>query len=233
MRRHEFEDNGHGAKSPFWIDLRGSKAIYQGDNLNVRWLSGAQQTISSDNVNTAKCRLQLFDLVIADKLYDHAVTKVMCPLNGWKDSKFCVDEIPKGEHHSKPDPLKNTTDPLLIGAWVERLRPSFEIYDYARILSWKQMKERGVEGLPELSEVPSYMATLAGYADMKVTDGHFNKIRRVSLENEDYFSPPVEFCDGMKQIWTSNPDEIPNAYGIGTIMNGFHPKFANKKKPAQ
>eukprot|EP00579_Thalassiosira_antarctica_P006132 CAMPEP_0201891244 /NCGR_PEP_ID=MMETSP0902-20130614/33969_1 /ASSEMBLY_ACC=CAM_ASM_000551 /TAXON_ID=420261 /ORGANISM="Thalassiosira antarctica, Strain CCMP982" /LENGTH=448 /DNA_ID=CAMNT_0048422363 /DNA_START=18 /DNA_END=1364 /DNA_ORIENTATION=+ len=221
-------DKDSGARSPFWLDLQGKQNVYSGDNLNARWLSGAQEQISSDHVNAAKCRLQLFDLVIADKLYDYAVKKVMCPLNGWKGKGSCDDEITKEEHKSKPDPLKNSTDPLLIGAWVERLRPSFEIYDYARILSWKQLKERGVKDLPELSEVPSYMNTLANYADMKVTDAHFKKIRRVSLENEDYFSPPVEFCNRMKQVWTSNPDEVPNAYGIGTIMNGFHPKFVGK-----
>ena len=196
----------HGARSAFWLDLQGKQGIYAGDNLNARWLSGAQEQISSDHVNAAKCRLQLFDLVIADKLYDYAVKKVMCPLNGWKGKVSCDDEITKEEHKSKPDPLRNSTDPLLIGAWVERLRPSFEIYDYARILSWKQLKERGVKDLPELSEVPSYMSTLANYADMKVTDAHFKKIQRVSLENEDYFSPPVEFCNRMKEVWTSNPD---------------------------
>lgn len=175
------------------------------DNLNARWLSGAQGKISSDHINVAKCRLQLFDLVIADKLMDHAVKKVMCPLNGWK-GKICVDEVTKKEHPSKSDPLKNRADPLLIGAWVERLRPSFEIYDYARILSWKQLKERGVKDLPELSEVPSYLATLAGYTDMNVTDAHLKKMRSVTLAHEDHFSPPVGFCNEMKQIWTSNRD---------------------------
>lgn len=180
--------------------------------MNARWLSGSQRTITSNNVNVAKCRLQLFDLVIADKLYDYAVKKVMCPLNGWKGGT-CDEKIEHAEHASKSDPLKNATDPTMIGAWVERLRPSFEIYDYARILSWKQLKERGVEDLPKLSELPSYMATLENYIDdMKVMDKHFtpdragNGIKRVSLENEEHFSPPAEFCSRMKEIWTSNPD---------------------------
>ncbi|KAL7542527.1 hypothetical protein ACHAWF_008813, partial [Thalassiosira exigua] len=192
--------------SPFWMDLTGKTGIYLGENLNAQWLSGAQTRVSGDHVNTAKCRLQLFDLVIADKLYDHALQKVICPLNGWKDKGVCNGQIPKAEHksYSKSDPLKNGTDPLLIGAWVERLRPSFEIYDYARILSWKQLKEHGVEDLPELSELPSYMDTLTKYAGVKMTQ--LKRITPVTLENEDYFAPPREFCNRMKQIWTSNPD---------------------------
>ncbi|KAL7539860.1 hypothetical protein ACHAXR_010526 [Thalassiosira sp. AJA248-18] len=220
VRRRKFVDKGSGSGSPFWLDFQPEQSYSDsGDNLNARWLSGARERISQDQVNIAKCRLQLFDLVIADKLYDYAVKKVMCPLNNWKGNSDCDDEITKREHKSRPDPLrkKNGTDPLLIGAWVERIRPSFEIYDYARILSWKQLKERGVQDLPKLSEVPSYMDTLARYTNMPLTSAHFDKIRPVSLENEEYFSPPVEFCNRMKQIWTNNPDEVPIAFGLGTI----------------
>mmetsp|Transcript_5129 Transcript_5129/g.9321 ORF Transcript_5129/g.9321 Transcript_5129/m.9321 type:complete len:464 (-) Transcript_5129:94-1485(-) len=205
-RRHNYTEIGYKEESPFWIDLQtGNQGPYAGDNLNARWLSGAQEQLSNDHVNIAKCRLQLFDLVIADKLYEYALKKVICPLNNWKGALYCNDKIKKIERQSKPDPL-NETDPMLIGAWIERLRPSFEIYDYARILSWKQMKERGVQDLPVLSEVPSYMETLARYTNLEVTDSHLKNIRRVSVKNEGYFQPPVEFCDGMKRVWTSNPD---------------------------
>ena len=212
LRRHEeFTKNMFNGRSPFWVDLKGIQGIYAGDNLNARWLSGATEQISNDQVNIAKCRLQLFDLVIADKLYEYAVKKVLCPLNNWEGRKgskgktLCDGKVSKEEHLSKPDML-NGTDPLLIGAWVERLRPSFEIYDYARLISWRQLKDRGVKDLPELSELPSYMETLSKYTNMRVTELHFKKIKRVTLENEDHFHPPVEFCNRMKQIWTSNPD---------------------------
>ena len=199
-------EKGLGPGSPFFVDLQGKVNIYAGDNLNARWLSGAQEKISSDHVNVAKCRLQLFDLVIADKLFDYAVKKVMCPLNNWKGKKYCEGEVSKEERKSKKDPLIGTVDTMLIGAWIERLRPSFEIYDYARLLSWKQLKEKGVEDLPELSEVPSYMATLKKYTNMTIKDEHFKRIETISLENEEHFHPPVEFCNRMKQIWSSNPD---------------------------
>ena len=212
LRRHkEFTENMFNGRSPFWVDLKGIQGIYAGDNLNARWLSGATEQISNDQVNIAKCRLQLFDLVIADKLYEYAVKKVLCPLNKWEGRKgsegdtLCDGKVSKEDHLSKPDPL-NGTDPLLIGAWVERLRPSFEIYDYARLISWRQLKDRGVKDLPELSEVPSYMETLSKYTNMRLTELHFKEIKRVTLENEDHFHPPVEFCSRMKQIWTSNPD---------------------------
>ena len=222
-------DGGHGARSPFWLDVHDRQMIYAADNLNARWLAGVQGSrlnteLSTDRLNVAKCRLQLFDLVIADRLYEYAVKKVMCPLNGWTGKGECDEEVSEEEHRSKSDVLKNGTDPLLVGAWIERLRPSFELYDYARILSWRQLRERGVTELPALSEVPSYMATLSNYANIDVTDAHLKKMRRVTLENEAQFGPPVEFCERMKRVWTSNADEVPNAYGIGTIMKGFHPR---------
>ena len=222
IRRAEGKFRGVEDKpgSPFWQDLSGRQNIYHGDNLNARWLSGAVDAIGIDHINIAKCRLQLFDLVISDVLYDHATKKVLCPLNNWEEGRFCKDENEQQKHAQKIDPLEET-NPILIGAWIERLRPSFEIYDYARILSLKQLKEHGVQDLPELSSVPSYMETLARYTNMSLSDAHFKKIPRVSLENEDRFHPPKEFCDQMKLVWTSNPDEVPNAYGIGTIKNRF------------
>ena len=69
--------------------------------------------------------------------------------------------------------------------------------------------------MPKLSKVPSYMETLAKYTTADVTG--VEKIPRVSLENEEYFSPPVEFCNDMKRVWRGNSDEVPNAFGIGTI----------------
>ena len=201
-----------GLHTAFFVDAQNKHDVdpnpYAPDNLNVRWLSGTvDASISRDHVNIAKCRLQLFDLVIADQLYDHAVKKVMCPLNNWKGHASCDDPISKEEHISNnADILNGTADPILLGAWIERLRPSFELYDYAKILSWKQLQERGVADLPELSEIPSYIETLAKYTNLTFTDAHFNEMERVSLENEEHFQPPAEFCSRMKQVWMSNPD---------------------------
>jgi hypothetical protein len=248
-RNHKFNptnDNGR-ASSPFWFDLQGVQKVYSGDNLNIRWLAGTRdQHITPDHINIAKCRLQLFDLVIVDTTYEHAVKRVICPLNNWKGGSICADTIANTEHRTKPDPL-NGTDPILIGSWIERLRPSFEIYDYARILSWNQLQDQGVKDLPEMSEIPSYMQTLAKYTGMEITDMHFRNIPRVSLRNEEHFHPPVQFCRKMKRIWMSNPDgewirfafnivdpchhfisprllvhaslktEVPNVYGIGSL----------------
>ena len=211
-RRREYgKKNGVAEKhSPFFIDFQADQGPYSGDNLNARWLSGALNVpVSRDHVNIAKCRLQLFDLVIADKLFDYAVKKVICPLNNWKGTTGkipCDDKIPTEEHKSKPDPLNSTAHQVLVGGWIERMRPSFEIYDYARILSWKQLKEKGVQDLPELSDIPSHLETLAKYTNITITDAHFQNIPRVTLENIDQFHPPAEFCDEMKNVWTSNLD---------------------------
>mmetsp|Transcript_79 Transcript_79/g.157 ORF Transcript_79/g.157 Transcript_79/m.157 type:complete len:445 (-) Transcript_79:29-1363(-) len=214
--RSEFNGNAGNAGSPFWAEFSGRQKIYAAENLNTRWLSGAVDEITTEHVNIAKCRLQLFDLVIADTLYTQATKQILCPLNNWISGKHCSNDEKEVEHKSKSDKLEGTT-PHFIGAWIERLRPSFEIYDYARLLSLKQLKQHGVKDLPEVSEVPSYLQTLARYTNMTVTDAHLQRIPRISLENEEIFHPPKEFCEHMKKVWTSNPDAVPNAYGIGTI----------------
>jgi hypothetical protein len=86
-----------------------------------------------------------------------------------------------------------------------------------------------VKDLPPLSGVSSYMETMAKYTNIKLSDSHFHTIKRVDLSNEGHFHPPVEFCNIMKQIWTSNPDEIPNVSGIGAITNGIHPSSLKDK----
>ena len=198
----------------FWSEMEGNRGPYKRENLNVRWLSGALDDITSDSVNIAKCRLQLFDLVIVDTMYDAAVNDVVCPLNNWEGRKYCNSAKKRREHISKkPNPFQET-DSHFVGAWIERLRPSFELYDYARILSFSQLKERGVKDLPELSDVPSYIATLASYSNATL---NIPKDSRVNLKNIDRFHPQKEFCDEMKLIWSSNADEIPFIKGIGSL----------------
>ena len=62
----------------------------------------------------------------------------------------CNYNVSNAERRSKADPLEGT-NPLLIGTWAQRLRPSFKVYDYARILSWRHMRERGVAVFPTLA----------------------------------------------------------------------------------
>ena len=200
--------------SNFWSDVIGQSGPYYRENLNVRWLSGAHETITEEHINIAKCRLQLFDLVIVDTMYDAAVNDVVCPLNNWEGRKYCNSAKKRREHISKkPNPFQET-DSHFVGAWIERLRPSFELYDYARILSFSQLKERGVKDLPELSDVPSYIATLTRYTNATFSSP---KHTQVSLKNIDRFHPPKEFCDEMKLIWSSNADEVPYFFGIGSL----------------
>lgn len=216
--------NGTDGTSPFWADLRGSsfRGIYQADNLNARWLAGVMQgdRVSPDNVNLAKCRLQLFDLVIADKLYDTAVREVMCPLNEWRDGLCSPTTPPKTHNSTKKDPL-DETDRVLIGAWIERLRPSFEIYDYARILSLKHLESHGVSDIPTQSDVPSYLQAMVKYTGLRIDPKHFKTMPRVNLQNEAHYEPPAAFCERMKKVWRGNKDEVVDAFGIGTIKTGF------------
>ncbi len=216
-RSDRYTPRSHGAPPEnFWQDVEGVSAIYKRENLNVRWLSGAMEGITEDHVNIAKCRLQLFDLVIVDGTYDTAVNEVVCPLNNWQGQEVCNSNNAreKGEYKSnKANPFKET-DAHFVGAWIERLRPSFELYDYARILSYLQLKDRGVRDVPELSEVPSYIDTLARYTNITLT---YPKHNRVSLENIGRFHPPKDFCDNLKEVWVSNADEVPYFHGIGGL----------------
>mmetsp|Transcript_6658 Transcript_6658/g.11219 ORF Transcript_6658/g.11219 Transcript_6658/m.11219 type:complete len:460 (-) Transcript_6658:93-1472(-) len=201
----------------FWSEMEGNRGVYKRENLNVRWLSGTLDDVTPDHVNIAKCRLQLFDLVIVDTTYDAAVNDVVCPLNNWQGSTFCNSTNSRGEHKSKKINPFNETDSHFVGAWIERLRPSFELYDYARILSYAQLKERGVKDIPEMSEIPSYIDTLGRYTDLKLNTP---KESLVSLKNIDRFHPPNVFCDSLKKVWVSNADEVPYVNGIGTIGKG-------------
>ncbi|KAL7439787.1 hypothetical protein ACHAXM_007286 [Skeletonema potamos] len=198
----------------FWNDVTGNSGIYVRENLNVRWLSGVLETITEDHVNIAKCRLQLFDLIIVDTLYDTAVNDVICPLNNWEGNRYCNATKARAEYKSKkPNPL-NGTDSHFVGAWIERLRPSFELYDYARILSYAQLNALGVKDIPQISEVPSYIETLSKYTNIEF---FVSKKSRVNFDNIDRFHPPKEFCDNMKLVWGSNTDEVPYIRGIGAL----------------
>ena len=202
-----------GPTENFWNEVSGKSGIYMRENLNVRWLSGALDAITEDHMNIAKCRLQLFDLVITDTLYDTAVNEVVCPLNNWQGDQFCNPNHIKERTHKKRDPL-NATDSHFIGAWIERLRPSFELYDYARILSYAQLKTHGVKDVPPVTEVPSYIATLSKYTNITLK---VPKESRVSLTNIDKLHPPKDFCEKMKKVWESNADEVPYIDGIGGL----------------
>eukprot|EP00804_Cyclotella_cryptica_P011306 CCRYP_007797-RA/>CCRYP_007797-RA protein AED:0.05 eAED:0.05 QI:298/1/1/1/0.5/0.33/3/74/459 len=178
--------NGH-----FWRDFREKQDMYAGDNLNVRWLSGARGAITKDHVNIAKCRLQLFDLVILDVFFDNALRSVLCPINGWVGKEYCNSDSEVEEHKSnKADPLEGV-DKSLVGAWVERLRPSFEVYDYAKLLSLKQLKEQGATDLPAVSEVPLYMETMEFCNEMKII-----------WRNGGDSVPDVYGIGAIKQSWT-------------------------------
>jgi len=209
-----------GPAGHFWRDYKEKQDLYAGDNLNVRWLSGARGSITKDHVNISKCRLQLFDLVILDVFYDYALKRVLCPMNGWVGKKHCDPSISKEGHTSnKANPLEHV-DKSFIGAWVERLRPSFEIYDYAKLLSLKRLRELGVTDLPQVSEVPLYIETMAKYTGTDVTK-QFRDIPKVNLDNMHLFDPPVEFCYKMREVWSNGDDVIPDVYGIGAIKKSW------------
>lgn len=212
----------------FWEEVPGCQGkrgcLYQTANLNVRWLAGARgDEITRDHVNVAKCRLRLFDLVISDELYHHS-WQVICSLDGWKAKRACGNVRKTTAANAAPPKRKEKSDPLhgidgtFVGAWIERLRPSFEIYDYARMLSVKHLRRHGATDLPEPSDAPSYLAMLRRYANATFGDKTAPRLPRVDAENERRLEPPEEFCDRMKDLWRSNPDEVPNAWGIGTFL---------------
>lgn len=221
------------SRSYFWKDFKSAKGSYDAENLNVRWLSGAQEEVTREQINIAKCRLRLFDLVMTDELLDTAIQKIVCNLDGWMGplcAETKLDTTNTSKRKEKSDPLAGI-DPILVGAWIERLRPSFEVYDYARILSLRHLRKRGIKDNdlpPYLTDVPSYVETLRRYAPSAAGVGE-EKYRfderlgkmlppPVNLENESRHTPPINFCKEMKDVWRNNADAVPNVNGLGTIL---------------
>ena len=88
--------------------------------------------IGIEDVNVAKCRLRLFDLVMTDETIDAAVQGIVCSLRGMGKCKNRPNA--RNRTGDSSDPLE-TIHPLAVGAWIERHRTSFEVYAYAQHLA--------------------------------------------------------------------------------------------------
>lgn len=193
----------------FYADFSESKNTYHADNLIVRWLAGVQTSrpITSDDTNVAKCRLKLFDLVMTDETIDKAVENILCPRRGMAECR----SRPKATVHSAsgPDPLDGV-DPVAIGAWIERHRPSYEVYDYARYLAMQAIFEAGdITAADSIKTKPTVVKAFAKYLSVKGN----NSVPPL---------PPKEpECDELFHMWSNGPDKVPLLLqAIGALGKG-------------
>ena len=163
-------------KVDFWADIHAKRdSLCAPENLSARWLSGnkGDRSISDEDLALAKCRLDLFNLVIMDDALQQVFTQIICPMKGWKKcdpSLFKSGKArPSDEHPLGPD-----VDRAFWGALIERMRPSFELCDYARQKSISQLRHYGLDEeaneLAEKAKVPSMVETMQRYVNIS-TDG--------------------------------------------------------------
>ena len=176
------------------------------DNLSVRWLAGVtyNRQITDQDLHLAKCRLELLDLVITDKTHTESMIQVVCPLRGWRGCKKIFEE-----HDSKKSDSLSELDPVVAGAWIERQRPSFELYDYARRLSVHQLQTRhGIANPKDHLLKPSFVQTMEKYANITSPGSMKMKSEHV----------PVTGCEEYHRLWASNQDLVPRIWGLNTIL---------------
>ena len=223
----------------FWWDITHEETHkhYHVDNLSVRWLAGivTDRSITQEDMDRAKCRLELFDLVMTEETLEPAVSGILAPARNWTKG-FQQDTSPPDA--SPPDWIKNFRqrqppnytkpygegmDRIYLGAWLERQRPSFELYDYARRLAVRHLREAGLEPpATALSRVPSFITTMQAYA--LPPKGAFPE-SVLEFSSQDYETNhhgsdeelPVD-CSRFHRIWKSGPDRIPRISGIGAIV---------------
>jgi hypothetical protein len=108
------------------------------ENKALKWLAVDTRKPFTDTaavVALAKCRLELFDVVLTDDLLTEGLGLV-CKLRGWKSCKL----------RKKKDKSKELrVDRAILVGWIERQRPSYELYDYARWLAADRLRKAGIE----------------------------------------------------------------------------------------
>lgn len=173
----------------------------------LKWLAVDTRTPFTDTaavVALAKCRLELFDVVLTDDLLTEGLGLV-CKLRGWKSCKL----------RKKKDKSKELrVDRAILVGWIERQRPSYELYDYARWLAADRLRKAGIEvclfsiaarsphcprhALLVLAPVPGFN-TDAGTADRAAKR---DSSQRISLRDW----PRIDvFCPLLSSTSTSTP----------------------------
>jgi hypothetical protein len=196
----------------WYLDETKSNDPYHIDNLSVRWLAGVtnNRQITEQDLTLAKCRLELFDLVITDKTHMESMLQVVCPLRDWKRCK----KVFEAGHKSNNDSLLEL-DPVVIGAWIERQRPSFELYDYARRLSVHQLQTRyGISSRGDLLRKRSFVETMEKYANV-TCQGPIKRYNELKMNGPHV---PVSGCEEYHRLWASNQDLVPKIWGLNTIL---------------
>jgi hypothetical protein len=100
LRRKHPSEHEHNI---LWKELRRDKDdAYGANNFIVRWLAGvpAAREIGQEDVDLAKCHLDLFDLVLTDQTVKAGLSQIICPSRNWKK---CEPGLrPKSRNNTNP-----------------------------------------------------------------------------------------------------------------------------------
>ena len=181
----------------------------EAESLAARWLSGSEPraVVREHDIEIAKCRLDLFDLVITDDLLADGL-KLLCKIRDWKKC-----EIRK---QKKKKPISEFDQAIIVG-WIERQRLSYELYDYSRMLAAKQLKAAGIDVPPLQSSIDIALALALG----KEPDP--SVLLKSQQESSSRFmrsiKPPRQsVCQELYKSWGGNPEEgIPFLRSFFTI----------------
>ena len=183
----------------------------EAENLAARWLSGSEPKglVREHDIEIAKCRLDLFDLVITDDMIVDGL-KLLCRARKWRQ---CLIRKQK-----KKKPISEFNQALIVG-WIERQRLSYELYDYSRMLAAKHLKAAGFDVPALQSSIEIALALALGKdPDPLVLSADLKKKTANSRFVKSVKPPRKSVCQELYKSWENNPNEgIPLLRGFYTI----------------
>ncbi len=187
---------------------------YKADNLAIRWMAGINDNqdpwhlaeITSQHLQLAKCRLDLFDLVMTQDWFDEMQT-IFCNTQHWR-WKFC------SKHASKPRNYRQTIgSDAVYAVMIERNRPSFELFDYARSLAAKHMVHYGVRSEAPVFAKSSYFEFLS---ELIPPSNHAQTMSGEAAdykESKSFQSHHRSRCEAIYAEWGRNTHKRPMLWG--------------------
>ena len=209
----------------FFTKDAGLKGPYSRANLALHWLAGILhgKVATEADLQLAKCRLDLFDVVMLDSWLGESLTGVFCNKKHWR-----WGTCPKPSNRPPKDNIKRIRigNVTMWAAFVEQNRLSFDLYDYARQLAAKDLVKYGVrKEAPELGS--SYLEELESFMD--VPNEIRMRVKSALLRSKGVEADRIhdEACAALHDSWAGNADVMPQTLGISIFTD------PNRAKPWQ
>lgn len=221
--------------------LRGPRGPrrYLSDNLALRWLSGKvgnQRPLTEADLTLAKCRLDGFDFIMDFSLLAETLP-ALCDSSVWR-WKACSrgrGDRPRPGTTGGPtmggsmrsltswpskaaSTRKGVHNDTLYGAFVQRHRLSFDLYDYSRLLAAKHMVQFGLRKTELPPPPPSYVeALVAGGVKLnKHAQAHAGKYLKQRHTGSQARAKHRRACEKIHRKWALNAEGTkPDIVGIG------------------